>query len=54
MTEPAPALTPAELDQAIVVASRAYIAARRTGDPVRISDAKAVLDALILMRNAAA
>ena len=52
MTDAALALTSTELEQAIVAASLAYIAARRSGDPQAISDAKAVLDALILMRNA--
>lgn len=55
MTEPTPeaAMTSAELDRAIIDASREYIAAQRARprDPARIADAKAALDALIALRD---
>lgn len=49
-----PDLTAAELDRAIIDASREYIAAQRARprDAQRISDAKAALDALIELRDA--
>ena len=52
MTEPT--RTQAELDQAIIDASRELIAAQRARprDPVRIADARAAYDALIALRDA--
>lgn len=57
MTTP-PAVDPAvdspDLDQQIIAASRAYIAAQTTRprDPATIAAAKATLDALIAQRDA--
>jgi hypothetical protein len=47
-------LTDAELDTAIIAASRAYIAARtaRPQDPVKVTAAKAWLDQLMAERAA--
>lgn len=48
-----PSLTQAELDRAIVDASRELIAAQRARprDPQRITDARAAYDALIALRD---
>jgi len=53
VTEPAPALSGAELDQAIVDASREYIAVvrARPRNQQRIDDAKAALDDLLALRG---
>ena len=55
MTEPAPTepvLTGAELDQAILAAARALIAARLSRDPVRIANAQAEYDRLLAIKYA--
>jgi hypothetical protein len=54
MTEPAPTMTSAELDQAIIDASRALIAAQRARprDAERIRLAREDYDALIALRDA--
>lgn len=53
MTEPTPPLSGPELDQAIVDASREYIAAvrARPRNDARIADAKAALDDLLALRG---
>jgi hypothetical protein len=55
VTDPAPTpplLTGAELDQAILAAARALIAARLSRDPVRIGSAQAEYDRLLAMKYA--
>jgi hypothetical protein len=55
VTDPAPTqplLTGAELDQAILAAARALIAARLSRDPVRIANAQADYDRLLAMKYA--
>lgn len=51
MTEPT--MTEAEIDRAVIDASREYIAAQRARprDQARIADAKAALDALVELRD---
>lgn len=54
MTQPTPVLTGAELDQAILAAARALIAARLSRDPVRIAAAQAEYDKYVAMKYAGA
>ena len=53
LPEGTPTITSLELDQAIALAAREYIAAQlaRPRDPRRIAEAKAALDALRALRD---